>query len=98
MAPPLYNLYMDYVMRAFNNICSEEGIKFLKLKYRIRSTACTREERTYGYKGEHDVDWSGYAVDLELFFESVKDLEKGLELLHKLFQRFGLSVNISKTP
>jgi len=34
-SPPLYNLYMDYVMHT----CEVEDIKFLKLNFRIRATA-----------------------------------------------------------
>ena len=50
-----------------------------------------------GYQGEHDVDWSDYADDLELFFENLQDLQKGLEILHSVFTWFGLTVNIKKT-
>ena len=50
-----------------------------------------------GYQGEHDADWSGYADDLELFFEKLEDLQKGLEILHTVFTRFGFTVNIKKT-
>lgn len=96
-SPPLYNLYMDYVMRVFDHICSEKNINFLKLKFRIRTTATTREERMRGYHGEHNADWSGYADDLELFFETLEDLQSGLEILQSVFKRFGLTVNIKKT-
>ena len=74
-SPPLYNLYMDYVMRVFMQKCEENNVKFLKLKYRIRATATTR--------GEHTVDWAGYADELELAFESISDLEKGLKISMK---------------
>ena len=88
-SPPLYNLYMDYVMRVFMQKCEENNVKFLKLKYRIRATATTR--------GEHTVDWAGYADDLELAFESISDLEKGLKILHETFVRFHLQINAKKT-
>ena len=29
-SPPLYNLYMDYVMRVFMKACEERNIKFMK--------------------------------------------------------------------
>ena len=51
-SPPLYNLYMDYVMRVFMHICETEDIKFLKLHYRVRATATTREGRREPYQGE----------------------------------------------
>ena len=40
----LYNLFMDYEMRGYMERFEAEEIKFLQLKYRIRST--TREEST----------------------------------------------------
>ena len=48
-SPPLYNLYMDFVMRIFNEECEKSGIKFLELIYRIKSTATTRRERQQKY-------------------------------------------------
>jgi len=54
------------------------NVQFIKLKYRIRPNACTREERMSGYHGNHLVDWSGYADDLELFLENVNNLQKAL--------------------
>ena len=96
-SPPLYNLYMDYVMRVYMHICQTNNVQFLRLKYRIRSTATTREERAAGYHGDHTVDWSGYADDLELAFESISDLQKGLNLLNETFCRFFLQINSKKT-
>ena len=96
-SPPLYNLYMDYVMRVYMSLCEESNIQFLRLKYRIRSTATTREERAAGYHGQHTVDWCGYADDLELVFETLHDLEKGLNLLNETFSRFHLNINSKKT-
>ena len=77
-SPLLYNLYMDYVMRIYEDACHNHNINFLKLKYRLRATATTREERMRGYQGNHFADWSGYADDLGLFFDSEADLQKGL--------------------
>ena len=88
---------MDYAMRAFEHVCLRENINFLKLKFRIRATASAREERMRGYHGEHNADWSGYADDLEMFFETLEDLQKGIEMLHNLFQRFGLTIKVNKT-
>ena len=96
-SPPLYNLYMDYVMRVYLKVCEDNNVQFLRLKYRIRSTATTREERANEYHGDHIVDWCGYADDLELAFESIADLEKGLKLLDETFRRFHLQINASKT-
>ena len=96
-SPPLYNLFMDYVMRIYEHECAQENIQFVKLKYRIRPTACTRAQRMSGYHGDHSADWSGYADDIEHFLENIHDLEKALKILHRWFNRFGLHINIKKT-
>ena len=78
--------------------CQENNVKFLvkflKLKYRIRATATTRDERA---KDQHTVDWACYADDLKLVFDSISDLEKGLNILHETFVRFHLQINAKKT-
>ena len=89
---PLYNLIMDYVMRVYEHECSKENIQFVKFKYMIRTTACTRGERMADYYGDHLVDWSG-ADDIKLFL----DLQNALTLLHSVFNKFGLHINIKKT-
>ena len=63
-SPPLYNLFMDFVMRVFTKSCETKNIRFLNLKYRIRSTATSRESRKSSYQGNHEVNWVGYADDL----------------------------------
>ena len=97
-SPPLYNLYMDYVMRIYMNLCKYRNIKFLKLRYRIPSTATTREERRNKTDyGQHDVDWTGYADDLGLQFENADNLQKGLNALDDTFKRYHLTINVTKT-
>ena len=97
-SPPLFNLYLDYVMRVFTDLCKKRGIKFLKLEYRIRSTATTRDERNNKtHQGNQTVDWTGYADDLKLFFEDSVNLQKGLEALHETFLRYHLTINVEKT-
>ena len=97
-SPPLFNLYMDYVMRVFMDTCDRENIKFLKLNYRVPPSATTREERYANtYRGNHRADWTGYADDLTLMFDDVDNLQKGINVLDETFKRFHLSINISKT-
>ena len=97
-SPPLYNLFMDYVMRLYIELCRKRNIIFLKLKFRIPSTATTRIERyNKTNSGSHDVDWVGYADDLELAFEDIDDLQRGLDALDETFKRYNLSINVTKT-
>jgi len=84
-------------MRVFIHICEVEDIKFLKLNYRTRATATTREERRFYYHGDHIIDWSGYTDDLMLVFNSKEELQKALTLLNNTFEFFHLQINIGKT-
>jgi len=43
------------------------------------------------------IDWSGYADDLMLVFNSKEELQKALTLLSNTFERFNLQINIDKT-
>ena len=55
-SPPLYHLFMDYVMRIYRHQCEEEDIKFITCKYCIRSTSPPRERRGMkSYRGEHAI-------------------------------------------
>ena len=96
-SPPLFNLYLDYVMRLFLKACEEQEIKFLTFNYRVRSTALSREERKQPYHGQHTIDWCGYADDIELMFEDESNMQKALNLLNSIFLKFKLQINVKKT-
>ena len=93
-SPPLYNLFMDYVMRLYIESCKTRNVKFLKLNYRIPSFATTKNRTN---SGSFDLDWLGYADDLELAFDDISNLQRGLEALDEIFKRFNLTINVSKT-
>ena len=38
-SPPLFNLYIDFVMRIFCDACQKEGVDFLQLLYDIPASA-----------------------------------------------------------
>ena len=96
-SPTLYNLYMDYVMRIFMDICKTEDIEFLTLRYQIRATATTLEDRRTPYQGEHVIDWSEYADDLMIVLENEKELQRALIVLNDTFERFHLQIYVGKT-
>ena len=93
-SPLLYNLYMDFVMRVVLQKCKQEGVNFLKLKYRIPEIASST---TMTAAGDMIIDWSGYADDLMLFFDDENSLRLGLKILDETFQRYRLKINPSKT-
>ena len=97
-SPPLYNLYIDYVMRVFMGLCEKKNIKFPTLRYRVPSTATTREERYQRTDvGEQDVNWSGYADDLALIFSDKDNHQDGLNIHDETFRRFHFTINETKT-
>ena len=65
-SPMLYNLFMDFVMRIYIEKCKQNGIKFLKLKYKIPEVASKSGRIAIG---EMTVDWCGYADDLLFVFD-----------------------------
>lgn len=90
-SPPLFNLYIDWAMRVFMYECEQNNqIHFIFHKYRISNTATTRAQRAnYPACGEGEkIDWSGYADDLELFFQDNKSLQLAINLLQETLQRY----------
>ena len=93
-SPMLYNLFMDFVMRIFINECKKNDIKFLKCKFNIPESASHTGNQAIG---NFQIDWCGYADDHLLVFEDVNSLQRGVKLLHEIFERYRLKINISKT-
>ena len=103
-SPILFNLYVDFVMRAFIEKChTVNEIKFCEHKYRIHCRSLSRDERSKmrlqntKYSGCSTLPWCGYADDLVLFLQSRESLLQAAELLDQMFKEFGLSINNSKT-
>ena len=97
-SPTLFNLYIDYVMRVYLKECDDNGIRFMKLSYCIPQAASKKSKKSpLGTYSEHTIDWLGYADDLALFFMDERSLRCGIHLLNKVFKRFHLSINVSKT-
>ena len=93
-SPLLFNLYIDYVMRVFLKECVSERINFLKLKYRIPSSATTQQRSKIGTQ---TIDWTGYADDIVLNFGDIENMQRAMDLLSITFRRYRLEINISKT-
>ena len=104
-SPPLFNLYIDFVMRVFMEKCNKDKeIRFFTFQYRLNCRAVTREERLASRnnnnqktEGECVLPWCGYADDLILFLLDQVGLQKATCALDEVFQRFGLKINASKT-
>ena len=90
----LFNLFIDFVMRIYLKTCKQAGVKFLVLNYKIPETAASSNKKTIG---KHTLDWIGYADDLVLMFDTIKDLKLGLKLLNKTFDDYQLTINVKKT-
>ena len=84
---------MDHVMRIFMEECKQNGVKFLKLSYKIPQEASSTGRTS---QGSFDMDWCGYADDLVLVFDDEGSLRKGLRLLDQTFRRYRLKITTSK--
>jgi hypothetical protein len=92
-SPNLFNLYLDYIMRIYNEKAEELGI-VVKFKYRIKDQARKRGEN---YHGEGKYPWVGYADDLTLIADSLSNLQSAANILSQLLSRFGLVLSLDKT-
>ena len=93
-SPVLFNLYIDYVMRVFINLCNIKGINFLQLKHKIPQSASQSNKATLGVQ---QIDWIGYADDITLAFDDVKNLRLGAYQLHTVLHKYKLEINMKKT-
>ena len=96
-SPTLYNLYMDYVMRIFIQECNTKRIKFPEFSYMIPHSASKNNDFSLGNYGNRAVSWVGYADDIALAFENISDMNNGLGILNRIFKRYQLNINASKT-
>ena len=90
----LFNLFIDFVMRAYMERCKTNDIQFLQLNYKIPATASNSNKAMVG---KQKIDWMGYADDLVLVFEDVKNLKVGLQILQSTFADYQLKINVKKT-
>ena len=97
-SPPLFDLYIDYVMRIFMKHADDASLEFFKFKYRIPSTRTdrVRAERV-PTSGISQLDWAGYADDIVLYLLTLASLQSSLCLIDSIFKRFRLKVNPTKT-
>ena len=91
-------------MRVFIEKCTQEGtIHFFEHKYRFNARSISREQRLTMRQnndklwGSSTFPWCGYADDLILFMIDPNSLQKATNLLDKIFTKFGLKINESKT-
>ena len=96
--PPLYNLYSDYALRVYDNRKTEAGVEGLNIPYQIAHEATNREQRSNApSSGTSQDDDVGYADDLGIFAWSQEELQTCINILAKVFEEFGLEINLDKT-
>ena len=92
-SPNLFNLYLDYVMRIYNEKVKDLGIS-VKYNYRIKDQARKRGDK---YRGVGEYPWVGYADDLTLVADSAANLQLAANIFTDILSRFGLVLSIDKT-
>lgn len=148
-APPLFCLFIDFVMRVYENKLKLSNIAPLQLKFTIPEVACAtdlsaflecdvnlvsrddaqvaitsynlsaslksdvylvssdaleanRSSRTKkppdkSVTGENTEKWNGYADDTTLYQLNIQNLQKSLENIAKIYDRYKLYLNVGKT-
>lgn len=98
-SPPLFCLFMDWIMRRFKEECAKRGIHGLKLAYLIPNTASDArnraEQKMKEGTGYHL--WVGFADDVTMFFNTLEELQVGLQILADLLEEYGLKLSLEKT-
>ena len=94
-SPNLFNLYLDYIMRIYNNRAEELGLG-ISFMFRVKDQARRRGDHV-AYKGSAHYPWFGYADDLALTAVSKDHLQTAANILCDLLQKFGLVISIDKT-
>ena len=94
-SPNLFNLYLDYIMRIYNDHAANLGLG-ISFKFRIKDQARDRSDKA-AYRGEMSYPWIGYADDLAIMAETKELLQKAADVLQDLLKRFGLVISIDKT-
>ena len=73
-SPNLFNLFLDYIMRIYNERAEELGLG-ISFKFRVKDQARDRNDPV-PYRGLMNYTWLGYAVDLALMAETIELLKK----------------------
>ena len=95
-SPKLFNLFLDYIMRIYNNEAEklDLGVSF---KFRIKDQARIRGD-SLPYRGIENYIWIEYADDLALTADSKEKLQVASDLLYGLLKRFGLADDTGCNP
>ena len=98
-SPPLFNIYMDFVVRAARKeeqtTIPETGFH---IEYKIPNEVSPRELRSKApAHGNSNITELLYADDQGIFANSVDELQQILTIYDKTFKRFGLQMSYDKT-
>ena len=97
-AVPLFCIFLDHVMKIYEDQLEKAHIQPVEFKYHIHSAAITRQQRTqHPVNSISSQNWLRYADDTTLYQTSEQNLEKSLKILAKIYNEYGLKLNKSKT-
>ena len=98
-SPPLFNIFLDTIMRLLIDELEQDGVGGIEFEYSIPSSACTREQRFLSGRGRKfsKCYFTNYCDDIFLMAETAEALQKMIEKLEKLFIKFNLTICTTKT-
>ena len=98
-SPPLFNIFLDTIMKLLIDELEEEDIGGVSFEYAIPSTACTRVQRFVAGRGKKVARcyFTNYCDDIFMMAETADELQRMTTKLENLFKRFNLTICTRKT-
>ena len=97
-SPPLFSIFCDTVMRLFVDELEKLGVGGFRFKYFIPASASTRAQRVMNpLTGEQIIYYTAYCDDIQIYAESIEQLQKMTDVLEHFFTKFGLTICKKKT-
>ena len=97
-SPPLFSIFCDTVMRLFVDELEKLGVGGFRFKFFIPASASTRVQRVMNpLTGEQIIYYTAYCDDIQIYAESIEDLQKMTDKLEHFFTKYGLTICKKKT-
>ena len=98
-SPPLFNIFLDTIMKLMIDEMEQEDIGGINFEYSIPGTASTRGQRLVSGRGKKKSTcyFTNYCDDIFMMAETAAELQRMATKLELLFKKFNLTICTKKT-
>ena len=98
-SPPLFNIFLDTIIRLLVDELERDNVGGFDFEYRIPATASTRGQRFTASRGKKSSKcyFTNYCDDIFMMAETAGELQIMTTLIEKLFKKFNLTICCKKT-